>query len=441
MKILGGGVLITHNGDLPLLHDGAVAYEGGRIVEYGASEAIRAKHPGADFLDAGGRLIMPGLINIHTHIYSALARGMTVPGASPSRNFSEALRNFWWRLDSKLTREDVRQSARITCMESIKNGVTTLFDHHAGFAEVEGSLFTLGDVAQELGLRASLCFEVSDRNGREIMRAAVRENRDWLCHCRNHGGEMLRGLFGLHASFTLSDESLDYCRQEAEDAGFHVHVAEDISDVLKTLAASGKRPVERFFDFGMLGPRSLCVHCIHSSPRELALLAQTDTPVAHNPESNMGNAVGAAPVADMMRRGILVGLGTDAFTADMLESMKSALLLGKHHLGDPSAMEEEPAKMLFENNRRIASRHFDVPLGIIKEGAAADLITVDYQPPTPLDERTLPAHLLFGLSGPRVDTVVIAGRTRMRGRALCDVDEEAAYADARAQAQSLWKRI
>lgn len=441
MQILGNGTLITLNAEKPLIENGAVAYEDGRIADFGETAALRAAWPEADFLDAEERLILPGFINLHTHIYSAFARGLTVPGAPPSPDFMAVLENLWWRLDVKLNHEDVRQSAYATYIDSIKNGVTTVFDHHAGFDGLDGSLFVIGEVARELGIRTSLCFEVSDRNGEDVMRASVRENMDWIHHVAAQGDETQKGLFGLHASFTLSDETLDYCREQAGDAGFHVHAAEGIGDVHKTLAMSGKRVVERLFDHGMLGEKSLCIHCVHVNPAEMELLRETNTPVIHNPQSNMGNAVGASPVAEMLRRGLLVGMGTDAYTADMTESLKNANTLGKHHLCDPSAMWAEAPRMLLENNREIAGRHFGLPLGIIKKGAAADLITVDYYPPTPLTEGNIASHLLFGVYGRSVDTTIIGGETRMRGRALCGLDEAGIMAKARAQAADLWKRL
>ncbi len=441
MKVIGNGILITHNAENPLIENGAVAFENGRIADFGETADIKQSYPDAEIIDAKGRLILPGLINCHTHIYSSFARGMTVPGAKVSRNFIDILENLWWRLDKKLGIEDTKCSAYVTGIDSLKSGVTTIFDHHASFGEISGSLFAIGEVTRALGLRASLCFEVSDRNGADIMRQSARENAEWLGHVDKQGDHFQRGLFGLHASFTLSDATLDYCRDQAGEAGFHVHVAEGIADVHRTLAMGGKRPVDRLFDFDMLGEKSLCVHCVHISPHEMELLQTTHTPVVHNPQSNMGNAVGAAPVLEMLRRGLVCGLGTDAYTADMFESLRNANTLGKHHACDPSVMWVEATNMLFEHNRTIASRHFGLPLGIIEKGAAADIIAVDYRPPTPITAENVDSHLLFGPIGAHVDTVIIGGEIRMRGREIIGIDEEKIYADARAQAADLWKRL
>lgn len=440
--LVGGGVAITHDAGRPLVEDGCVAIRDGAIAEVGPTAEVRAAHPGARFLDARGRAILPGLINTHTHLYSAFARGMALKGATPGK-FTEILERLWWRLDKALTLDDVYWSAMVGTIDCIRNGVTTIFDHHASPRAVTGSLERIAEAARQTGLRSCLCYEVSDRDGAEVARQGIEENRTFLEHCRKSGGGRLRGLFGLHASFTLSDKTLERCREAAADlgVGFHVHTAEALADVEACMSEHGKRVVERWHETGILGRRTLAAHCVHVSEREVDLLRESQTAVVHNPESNMGNAVGCAPVLEMMRQGVRVGLGTDGYTADMFESMKAANLIEKHHNEDPRAGWAEPPRMLFEENATIASECWGQTVGKLVPGAAADVIVVDYDPPTPMTAANLNEHFLFGFTGGAVRTTIVGGQVAMEERELLTVNEKEVRAKARAAAAEMWKRF
>lgn len=443
MQLIGNGTLITHNNVQPLIENGCVVMNGGLIEDFGTTQEMKAKYPEHEFVDAQGRIIMPGLINNHTHIYSEFARGMSISGAPVSKNFTEILENLWFRVDKTMNLDDVRYSAYGTYIECIKNGVTTVFDHHASYGAIRDSLFTIGEVAEELGVRTSLCYEVSDRAGEAATDEAIKENIAWIDHTIKNKNDMQKGMFGLHASFTLSDETLNKCREaiEGKGVGYHVHIAEGIADLQETLKKTSKRVVNRFYDYGVLGDKTLAVHCIHINGAEMDLLKETNTAVIHNPESNMGNAVGCSPILSMIDKGILLGLGTDAYTSDMLESLKVANIIHKHNLCDPSAVGNEPSEMLFYNNREITGRFFDTPVGIIDKGAAADVILVDYDAPTPVTEGNIYGHIMFGLSGARVDTVIINGKIIMKNRILCNVDEKEILSKTRNQAKDFWGRI
>lgn len=443
MMIIGNGVLITQRDDQPLIENGAVVIEGELILDYGTTADMKTKYANAEFMDAEGRLIMPGLINAHTHIYSSMARGMSIPNAPVNKNFLDILENLWWRLDKAINMEDVKYSAYDTYLDSIKCGVTTVFDHHASMNAVEGSLFTIADVAKEIGVRTSLCYEVTDRDGEAVSKATVRENGEFIRYAQKQNSDMLKGMLGIHASFTVSDQTLEACVKEMGDsnAGYHVHVAEGIADVYECQKDYGKRVVQRLYDFDILGDKTIAVHCIHINPAEMDLLKDTNTAVVHNPESNMGNAVGCSPVIEMIRRGILVGMGTDAYTHDMFESMKITNLLHKHHLCDPSVAWGEPPQMLFKNNREIASRYFSKPLGIIEKGAYADIILVNYEAPTPILPTNINSHFIFGVLGGSVDTTIINGKTIMKNRQFVNLDEKAIFAKSRDCAKNLWNRI
>ncbi|MFZ0338914.1 MAG: putative aminohydrolase SsnA [Terracidiphilus sp.] len=440
--LIGNGRLITHDDGQSFLENGCVAIRDGLIVAVGATPQLQAAHPGAKFIDARGRVIMPGLINTHTHLYSAFARGMALKDDAPG-NFSQILERLWWRLDKTLTLDDIYWSAVVGMIASIRNGVTTIFDHHASPRAVPTSLFRIARAARETGLRCCLCYEVSDRDGAEIAHQGIEENRAFLQYCKDLSDDRLRGLFGMHASFTLSDETLDRCGRVAAElgAGFHAHTAEAASDAESCRREHGMSIVHRWNHFGILKAKTLLAHCVHVDDHDIEELRVTQTNVIHNPQSNMGNAVGCAPVLEMMRRGVRVGLGTDGYTPDMFESMKAANLLLKHDAGDPRVAWAEPPQMLFQENARIATECFDRPVGKLVPGAHADIILVNYDPPTPMSVGNLNGHIHFGFTGGAVETVLIGGQVVMDSRQLLDIDEQEVMAKSRAAAAEMWKRL
>jgi putative selenium metabolism protein SsnA len=442
MIIIGNGTIITRNNGKIFDKNTGILIEGKFIKEIGDLKKIKEKFPEASFVDAKGMLIMPGMINTHMHIYSSFARGMDTKG-DPPKDFLQILNGIWWKLDRALTIEDINYSAQVTYIDLIKNGTTTIFDHHASAGAVTGSLFTIAKAAKSLNVRSSLCYEVSDRDGVDIMLQGVNENVDFIKYTKSLDDDMLSGMFGLHASFTLSDNTLNLIKEKSADlvSGFHIHVAEGIQDEEDSISKYGKRTAERLNDFGILGEKTYAVHCTHINEREMEIIKETNTPVIHNPESNMGNAVGCSPAIEMMNKGITVGLGTDGYTCDMFESMKAANLLHKHNLADPSAAWGEVPRMLFENNRVIAERHIKNKIGIIDAGALADIIITDYKPHTPLSENNVNSHILFGVSGKDTITSIINGKIVMKDREIIGIDEERIYSKSREISRKLWERI
>ena len=441
MLVVGNGKLITRNNDLPYIENGAVAIEGTKISEIGTTKEIREKYKDAEYIDAKGKLIMPAFINTHEHIYSAMARGLSIKGYNP-KGFLDILDGQWWTIDRKLTLEQTKYSAMDTMISCIRNGVTTIFDHHASFGHIKDSLFTIADVAKELGIRSCLCYEVSDRDGMDKAREAVMENAEFIRYALKDDSDMLAGTMGMHAQFTISDETMELAAaNKPDEVGYHIHVAEGIEDLHDCLKKYGKRIVDRLMDCNILGEKTLLGHCIYINPHEMELIKDTNTMVVHNPESNMGNACGCPPTMELVHRGILTGLGTDGYTHDMTESYKVANVLHKHHLCDANAAWGEVPKMLFENNAAIANRYFKAPLGVLKEGAAADVIVVDYIAPTHLDENNINGHILFGMTGRDVVTTIANGKVLMKDREVTVVDVEEAYAKCRESSAKLWKSI
>lgn len=440
MLLIGNGRLVTRDNGF-FIENGAVVTDGALIQDIGTTREMKEKYPQAEFIDADGGVIMPGLINTHNHIYSAFARGLSIKGYNP-HDFNDILEGMWWKIDRLLTKENDSLSAKAVYVDSIKNGVTTVFDHHASYFDIPGSLDTLADAANELGVRTCLCYEVSDRDGKEKLTQSVLENERMIRRAQTDESDMLKGMMGMHAAFTLSDETLALCKAHTPDTtGFHIHVAEGPGDQIDSLKKYGKRIVERLFEQGILGEKTLAIHCVHVSPAEMQLLKETDTMVVHNPESNMGNAIGCGPVIRLFKEGILLGLGTDGYTNDMLESYKVGNIIHKHNLCDPTVAWGEIPAMLFENNPKIAGRFFNKPLGVLKKGAYADVIVTDYNPLTPMDGNNVNGHILFGMNGRSVVTTVCNGKVLMKDRKVLVADEKALMQECRESASKLWKSI
>lgn len=441
MLVIGNGKLFTRNDEMPFVENGAVAIEGTKIAAVGETEAIKKQYGDAEFIDTKGGVIMPAFINTHEHIYSAMARGLSIKGYNP-KGFLDILDGQWWTIDRHLTLEQTKYSAVETLISCIRNGVTTVFDHHASFGQIGGSLFTIADVAKELGVRACLCYEISDRDGMDKARESVMENAEFIRYALKDDTDMIAGMMGMHAQFTISDATMELAAaNKPDEVGYHIHVAEGIEDLHDCLKKYGKRIVDRLMDFNILGEKTLLGHCIYINPHEMDLIKDTNTMVVHNPESNMGNACGCPPTMELVHRGILTGLGTDGYTHDMLESYKVANVLHKHHLCDANAAWGEVPKMLFENNAAIANRYFKTPLGVLKEGAAGDVIVVDYNPPTQLDASNINGHILFGMTGRDVVTTVANGRVLMKDREIKVIDVEEAMAKCREESAKLWHSI
>lgn len=438
--LIRNGTLVTLGEPCRVLESHDILVEAGRIARIAPSGEVDG--PFDRVLDARGKVVLPGLVNAHMHFYSTLVRGLGK--AAPSSSFHEVLENLWWRLDRKLSLDDVEVSAKVILLEAIRKGTTTLVDHHASPGAVRGSLGRIAKAVKETGLRSCLCYEVSDREGEDVAEAGLEENAAFARECAAANDPRLRALFGLHAAFTLSDETLAKASRLGHDlgVGFHVHVAEAASDVASNLERFGKTPVRRLVDHGLLGPGSIAAHAVHCDDADADALAASGAWVVTNPQSNLNNAVGIADVVGLVRRGVPVGLGTDAMTVGMLEELRVGLWAQHLRQESPSCGFLELTGALFVQNPRIASALWGFPIGTLAEGAAADVILVDYPPPTPLNEATVLGHLVFGLSQAAVDTTICGGRVLMHGKRLeIGLDEEALAAESRRLATALWERF
>ena len=442
--LVTGGTIVTLGSDPRVIDGGALwIHEGviADVVDSASAAALVARHGGVPRVDARGCVVMPGFINAHLHLYSAFARGIRVPGPPP-RNFIEVLERLWWRLDRTLTPEDVYFSALAGAIESAKAGTTTLIDHHASPNACDGSLSLVHDALDAVGLRGVLAYEVSDRDGRQ--REGIAENARFIARCREKSGEgRFAGLFGLHASFTLSDATLAEARTAADSLGapFHVHVAEDAHDLAHARAAGSRSVVRRLADAGVLRPGTIAAHCIHLEDGDERILAERGVIVAHCPQSNSNNAVGTADVMRLLDAGVTVGLGTDSFTMSVPHEAQVGVIVQRLARRDPAAAFGEITAAATHTNARIAARYLGVKLGEIAPGCAGDLAVFRYEPPTPLTVDSFGGHLVFGLARAPVAGTVVAGRIVQQGGRIEGLDEERILAECRARCADFWRRF
>jgi putative selenium metabolism protein SsnA len=437
-KRFENGIVVTLGKDNRVLWNATVVTDGEIISAVGDSAEMRRRYPNAETVDCSGKLILPGFICAHHHFYSTMARGMGIPG-EPAANFVEILERLWWKVDRALDAEDITLSTQIPLIECIRNGTTTIIDHHASPSMRDGSLDLIEATVRQAGLRASLCYEVSDRN---IPGGGIAENERFIKKTGKGDGQ-IAAMMGLHASFTVSDETVEKCVGIARDngVGCHIHVAEDAADRADSLSKYKLPTVNRLHKLQVTGEKSIFVHCVHVDEAEMEVLAATKTSVVHNPESNMNNAVGVTPLLTLLKKGVLVGLGTDGMNSDMLAQMRCAYLLHRLANNDPRVAFMEAPQLLLKNNSEIARRQFGLTLGEIAEGLPADLAIMDYQPPTPLDESNFLGHLIFGLVDATVDTTVCRGKILMKNKKVLSLDEKRIARRSREVAPMMWQRL
>lgn len=438
--ILKGGTILTFDSSHPVLEQAEILIDDGYILQIGSEKSFSDEV--CERIDVEGKIIMPGLINAHHHFYSTFVTGLGK--AAPAKNFNAVLENLWWRLDKKLLSEDNYYSALISILTSIRKGTTTIIDHHASPFAVKGSLSQIAKAVQETGIKASLCYEVSDRDGDKIAQEGIEENYNWIKNCQNNPNPYLKGLFGLHSAFTLSDKTLSIVADKVRElnCGIHIHTAEAESDEKYNLEHYGKRVVERLSDFNLLNNKSILAHCVHLNPKELILVAEKGAAIVTNPQSNLNNAVGIADVCKMTELGVTVGIGTDAMTNNMLEEVRVGIWAQHLKQNDPSRGFFELASALVFNNPLIAQKYWGAKFGTITAGSPADIIVVDYIPHTPFNEETWLGHLIYGISQANVEATICQGKILMwNGELLLDIDEQEVKAKARELAEKLWDRF
>lgn len=434
-----------HDSQQTILTDHAVAIQGTRIQAIGKTSVLQETYQGYTQINGQGKLLMPGLINTHMHFYSTFARGIALNDTP--QDFVEILSMLWWKLDRTLNAESVYYSALVPAITAIKKGITSIIDHHASPNAVEGSLDQIEKALLQAGLRGVLCYEVSDRDGKEIAQQGLVENERFIQKCQTAKAEnpdhLLDAMIGLHASFTLGNDTLQEAGRLSQklQKGCHIHLGEDPQDLMLTRKKYKTGLVERLQNFDILGDQTIAAHCIHLLGVEKDALAESNTMVVHNPQSNMNNAVGRTDILSFLHRNVCIGIGTDGMCADIKPDVKTALWLQKHDLHNNNIGWQEIETMTLQNNPVIMERVSGQKVGKIVPGYLADLILIDYYPPTPLTSDNFWGHFLFGISDADVDTTIINGKVLMANKQLLTLDEQQVAREAQKHAQAVWDRF
>ena len=431
--VLSGGTVVTSI-DPVRIEAADVVVRDGRVASVGSAPDLG---PADGRIDCRGCLVIPGNVCAHTHLYSALARGMPYH-LEPPRDFVEILRRVWWRLDRGLDEASVRASALVGGMEALLSGTTTLIDHHASPNAIDGSLDVIAEALATLGIRSVLAYEVTDRDGPDRAEAGILENRRFAARVASGSLPLARSMIGAHASFTLSEGTLAACADTARATGngLHVHVAEDAADEEDSRARYGISVMERLARADALDERTLLAHGVHLDEEEVVAARADGATFVHNARSNMNNAVGRAP---LRRLGGHVALGTDGIGADMFEESRVAFFRARE---DGAAADPRWALARLAEGAKLAGRLIGEPLlGRIEPGAPADLVVLDHEAPAPVDATSFPGHWIFGLSARTVRDVVVAGDVVVRDRQLELVGEDWLTEHARAEAARLWSRL
>ncbi len=388
---------------------------------------------GEKVIDMEGKLVLPGFVNAHTHLYSSLSRGMPMPAKAPN-NFLEILEKIWWKLDIALDEESIYYSALVGAIDAIKCGTTTLMDHHASPSSIKGSLDLIKKAMNQVGMRGVLCYEVTDRGGIKKRDEGLSENERFIE--ANKTDEHFRGYVGAHAAFTLSDESLQLCGEMAakHKTGVHIHVSEDVCDVKDAEKKYKSTVFDRLAPHKILKKETILAHCVHLTPAEFKTSHDNKCWLVHNPRSNMNNRVGYAKVHLF---GDKLALGTDGFPADMLEEAKFAF----HKKRDSSTDENIDYIKLITGGQKLISDIFGKNFGTLKKGSEADLVVMNYNEPTPMQKDNLLGHYLFGMQSSMVESVMVGGKWVMKNRKILGVDEKKILAKSQLVAKKLWKKM
>ena len=379
----------------------------GKTVSVTGGRVAAAPARGARVLDCAGADIVPGAVCAHTHLYSGLAHYGMPPPAPPPTNFLEILGRVWWRLDRALDAESLRASARDAVARALLAGTTTLVDHHESPAFIEGSLAVLATACEELGARALLCYGATERN------FGFEEARRGLAECRRvPPSPTVRGLVGVHASFTVSDGTLREAGQLARELStiVHVHVAEDLADVEDARARGSRGPLERMLALDALPRGSILAHGVHLSPDEVEAANARGLWFVQNPRSNEGNRVG---YPRSLRHGTRVALGTDGWEADMAVEEAALFRLA-------AAEGDDRAAGRLAAGHALVAEAFGAAAAPLSPGAIGDVVVRE---------------------GQRVRHVVVDGRVVVEDGRLVAADVDEITEASRREATRLWQRM
>ncbi|MCL4550306.1 MAG: amidohydrolase family protein [Bacteroidetes bacterium] len=385
--------------------------------------------------NAFGKVLTVPLVNFHDHIYSRLAKGLPLKGKFD--NFHNVLKNLWWKLDRALDAEMIKASAQMAALESIRNGVTYIFDHHSSQDQIKGSLRIIQNVLYEFGIRGVLCFECTDRNGLDKAMEGLEENKNF--HTSQLDGDY-RAMLGLHASFTLSDDVLAEAHkiQKKFDLGIHIHVAEDEIDNKLSIEYTGKSPIKRLTKYKLLNSKSILVHGVHLKEKDFVTISNHESALAFCPDSNLNNSVGL-PQFGRIPKSIPFLVGTDGMHSNIARSLKQIYLLSRHQ-GNSSDVSTALVKKIYFDQLAFAKKYFlDFPT--LNEDDRADLIIWNYTPPTPMNKENFWGHYIYGMLEYPVETVLQNGEYLMKDFQLLNTDESNIKNEIYVQGERLFNKL
>ncbi len=430
--ILNAGTLVTMNDEREVREECHV------VVEDGTVAAIEDGYaPDAD-VDARGEVVIPGLVNCHTHMYALPIRGAPLEVAPES--FYEALVDIWWRVDEAFTEEDARLSALGSCSEMLESGVTAFCDNYSGPNTLPGALDAVADGVASTPIRGLITFEQTARNSEEEAMAGLEENQRFV-HEGEDDYDRVDGHYCLHTLFTNTESVVEATVERAreDDRPIQIHLEEGLVDVHRAIEDYGKRPVPALAEMGFLDAEVIAAHCVHSTERELEILADHDVAVAHNPYSNINNAVGIADVETMEAEGMTIGIGDDGWDPDMFETMRSAVGIHKLKQSNPSGFDMAKALEWATIGSAEVMGMAD-EIGSIETGKRADFVTLDLGP-NPVLPGSAPYYVVSAASRADVSRTIVDGDVAYeRGEGVSGVDE----ADRRAigeASERLWNRL
>ncbi len=437
--LVKNGLIVTIDENHRIYKKGSIAIEDGKIKAVGR---VKEKEKSDEVIDAHGKIVMPGLICSHTHMYGMLLRGAPLK-IEPPTDFRQILERVWWPMDEAMTKRDAYASALISCLEFIKTGTTFFADTYSGPRSIAGVLNRIDSAVEESGLRGLISFEATERHTHAQGAEGMKENVRFIKKVKKKRRSRVGGMVSIHASFTVSDELLQYGRKVASQykVPITIHTSEGLVDPYHNLERYGKRTVERLYDVGLLGPDVVLAHCVHVNDDELSIIKKTGAKVAHNPMSNMLNAVGVAPIIKMQMMDIPVGLGNDGYIFDGFENIRAAFLLHKLALRDPRVM--PPMEALDMATIRGAELYgLEDKLGSIEPGKLADIIIINPSlAPTPLRSESVVGHIVNTVDGDDVETVIINGHIVMHDRKVLTLDEEDVVETSRKSAEKIWQKL
>ena len=435
--LVKGGTMVTMDPKRRVIQEATVAVEDGEIVAVGPLGGVVRGFSPDDVIDAKGCIVMPGLICSHTHLYGVALRGAALGVKAPS-DFLQILQRIWWPVDEALTNDDAYATTLAAGVESLMNGTTCYADTYSAPNGIEGSLDRIADASNEVGLRGLISFEATERRSEDEGARGLKENLRFIAK-KEKGRTM--GMISLHAPFTVSDELISKGAEASrrQRVPLTIHVSEGPNDGYHNMERYGKRSVERLRDTGLLSPRAVLAHCVHLSQSEIELVSKSSASIAHNPMSNMLNAVGVSPLLEMMDQGVNVGLGNDGYVFDMFENMRAAYLLqrvGRRNPNRPTP--QEVVEMCTVN----AARAYGLSsLGSIEAGKKGDIIVVRPSFTATPFTGSVYGYIINALRGADVRDVVVDGEVVVRNKQLTTVDLAKAEARVLKTMEGLWKRI